>query len=128
LVFDSQVVGNVTGGAGTPSGSGLGIPFMYTFRQMTYEFYFYPNLNYSLVCNYIQDYTDLVQSTDNNDFTNLADRLIMYEALSHLYGENRQDQSMENSFFAKADREYENLKMRGFQMQESGELVVETIL
>jgi hypothetical protein len=81
-----------------------------------------------MICNYVVDYVDLVNSTDNNDFTNNADRLIMYEALSHLYGENRQDQQMEGSFFQKADREYENLKMRGFQMQESGQLVTENIL
>jgi hypothetical protein len=128
LVFDSLAVGAINGGAETPSGSGLGLPFMYTFRQQTYEFYFYPNLNYSLVVNYIEDYPDLVNSSDTNDFLNYADRLIMYEALSHLYGENRQDQQMEGSFFAKADREYENIKMKGFQQQESGVLTTENIL
>lgn len=128
MVFDNQAIGGNTGPAGVPSGSGLGIPYMYTFRQQTYEFYFYPNLNYSLVVNYITDYADLVNASDTNDFTINADRVLLYEALSHLYGENRQDQQMENSFFAKADREYENLKMRGFSMQESGELTCENIL
>ena len=126
--FDAEAVGGITGPAGVPSGSGLGLPFIYTFRNQTYEFYFYPNLAYSMVVNYITDYVDLVSGSDSNDFTNYADRVIMYESLSHLYGENRQDGPQESTYFAKADREYQNLKMRGFQMQESGELSCENIL
>ena len=127
-LFDDVCVGGITGPAGTPSGSGLGIPFTYTFRNQAYEFYFYPNLAYSMVVNYITDYADLVNTADTNDFTNYADRVITYEALSHLYGENRQDQQQEGTYFAKADREYQNLKMRGFQQQETGKLTVDTIL
>jgi hypothetical protein len=127
-VFDIHTVGGITGPAGTPSGSGLGLPFMYTFRNQAYEFYFYPNLNYSMVVNYITDYVDLSLPNDTNDFTNYADRILLYEALSHLYGENRQDEQQEGTYFAKAEREYQNLKMRGFQQQESGSLTIETIL
>ena len=126
--FDDQAIGGNTGPAGVPSGSGLGLPYMYTFRNQTYEFYFYPNIAYSMVVNYITDYVDLANPTDTNDFTDYADRLILYEALSHLYGENRQDQSMEGSFFSKADREYQNIKKRGFQMQGTGQLTTENIL
>ena len=125
-VFDDQAIGSVTGTGST--GSGAGLPFIYTFRNMSYEFYFYPNIAYSLYVNYIADYVDLVNATDTNDFTNYADRLLMYEALSHLMGENRQDQNLENAYFAKADREYQNIKMRGFNQVETGELVTESIL
>lgn len=127
-VFDSIAVGGNTGPAGVPSGSGLGLPFIYTFRQQTYEFYFYPNINYSMVVNYITDYVDLVNSMDTNDFLAYADRLIMYESLSHLMGENRQDQNMEGSYFAKADREYENINMKGGYQLGSGDLTIDTIL
>lgn len=126
VIFDNQAIGSVTGPSST--GSGAGLPYIYTFRNQTYEFYFYPNIAYSMIVNYITDYADLVNTTDANDFTNYADRVIMYESLSHLYGENRQDQQQEGTYFAKADREYQNLKMRGFQMQESGYLDTENIL
>jgi len=81
-----------------------------------------------MVCNYITDYNDLVNANDTNDFTAYADRLIMYEALSHLMGENRQDQTMENSYFAKADREYQNIKLKGNNQLASGDLTIDTIL
>lgn len=125
-VFDEQAIGSITGTSST--GSGAGLPFIYTFRHQSYEFYFYPNIAYSLVCNYITDYADLANASDTNDFTNYAARVLLYEALSHLYGENRQDEQQEGTYFQKAEREYQNLKMRGFQNQETGELVTENIL
>lgn len=126
LLYDNQAVGSVSGTSST--GSGLGLPFVYTFRNMAYEFYYYPNLAYTLTVNYITDYADLVNPADTNDFTNYADRLLMYEALSHLYGENRQDENQENKYAKKADREYENLNIRGARQTASGELTIESIV
>ena len=107
---------------------GIGIPYVYTFRNGNYEFYFYPNLNYLLTVNYIMDIADMVNSTDTNVFTKYADRLIMYEALGHLYGENRQDLESEAPYAAKADREYRLLKTRGGQQVTTGRMEVDSIL
>lgn len=107
---------------------GIGIPYIYCFRNGNYEFYFYPNLSYSLVVNYAIDVADMVNANDSNIFTKYADRLLMYEALSHLFGENRQDSTQDNAFATKADREYRLLKTRTSQNNASGSLVVESIL
>lgn len=105
-----------------------GLPFIYTWRNGQYEVYYLPNLAYTLNIYYIKSYSDLSADGDNNDFTNKADQLITYEALSRLSGEDRQDLQMDNTYAAKADREYKNLCSRTFQQTASGYLTVETIL
>lgn len=107
---------------------GIGIPYIYTFRNGNYEFYFYPNLAYSLQVNYLKDYSDLVTTGDTNNFTAYADRLLMYEALSHLYSENRQDIEQGATYAAKAKREYDLLKMRSGTNVTTGRLTVSSIL
>lgn len=107
---------------------GIGLPYIYTRRSNNYEFYFFPNIAYQLYVYYIKNYDDLVDDSDNNDFTNEADQLIIYEALSRLSGEDRQDLEMNNTYAAKADREADNLLKRTSLMTGSGELTVDTIL
>lgn len=107
---------------------GIGIPYIYCYRNGNYEFYFYPNLNYSLIVNYLADQPDMVGSNDTNVFTQYADRLLYYEALSHLYGENRQDLEQGNAYAARADRESRLLKSRSSNNNASGSLAVESIL
>lgn len=107
---------------------GIGIPYIYTFRNGNYEFYFYPNLAYSLTVNYVKDVADMVNQNDTNVFTVNADRLLMYEALSHLYGENRQDESQGGLYAGKADREARLLKTRSSNNNASGNLSVSSIL
>lgn len=107
---------------------GQGLPYCYTWRNGNYEFYWYPNLAYTLSVYYFKNYVDLVSDNDNNDFTNLADQLVIYEALSRLSGEDRQDLEMNNSYAAKADREYSNLERRTFKKTASGKLSVDSIL
>jgi hypothetical protein len=107
---------------------GVGIPYIYTFRNGNYEFYFYPNIAYSLQVNYLKDYVDLVNTGDTNNFTAYADRLLMYEALSHLYGENRQDEEQGAAYAAKTKREYDLLKMRSGTNVTTGRLTVSSIL
>jgi hypothetical protein len=107
---------------------GIGIPYIYCYRNGNYEFYFLPNIAYKLTVNYLADQVDMVNSSDSNVFTKYADRLLMYEALSHLMGENRQDDTQDNSFAAKADREYRLLKTRTSNNNAAGVLAVESIL
>lgn len=107
---------------------GVGLPYLYCFRNGNYEFYFYPNIAYALTVNYLRDQEDMEAPEDFNAFTANADRLLMYEALSHLYGENRQDHDQDNFYAAKADREARLLKTRSSANNASGHLAVESIL
>ncbi len=107
---------------------GIGLPYIYTFRRGNYEFYFYPNLAYSLTVNYLKDVTDFVSDSDTNIFTVNADRLLYYEALSHLYGENRQDQQSAAMYAALAKREADLLRARSTANSASGTLTVQSIL
>lgn len=107
---------------------GTGIPYIYCNRNGNYEFYFYPNLAYSLQVNYLEDQVDMVAPTDTNVFTVNADRLITYEALGHLMGEDRQDDKSGGGFFALADREYKLLKARSVRNIASGHISVDSIL
>jgi hypothetical protein len=108
---------------------GVGLPYIYTFRQGNYEFYFYPNLAYSMTCNYIMDVPDFTfNAGETNIFTQYADRLITYEALSHLFGEDREDPDSDTKYSAKADKEFTMLKTRGSQNVASGKLSYSSIL
>ena len=106
----------------------LGLPFIYTWRNGVYSVYFNPNIAYTLNIYYIKNYVDLVNDADFNDFTVYADQMILYEALSHLNGEDRQDTTMGDSYFAKANREFQNLNARSLKQTATGSLTVETII
>lgn len=108
--------------------NGYGLPYVYTWRAGVYSIYFNPQLAYDLNIYYLKDYTDLSSDSETNDFTNNAKYLLAYEALSRLMGEDRQDLQMNNTYAAKADREYTNLTQRAFKQTGSGSLAVETIL
>lgn len=107
---------------------GIGVPYLYCYRNGNYEFYFYPNIPYSMTVNYVQDVPDMANLTDTNIFTVNADRLLIYEALSHLYGENRQDADSANMYAARAEREARLLKTRSSNNNASGHLSIESIL
>lgn len=106
----------------------MGLPYIYTYRNNSYECYFQPDQAYALYIYYIKDYTPLVNDSDENDFTIEASELLVYEALSRLIGEDRQDLQMNNTYAAKADREAKNLKQRTFKQTGTGRLEVSTIL
>lgn len=105
-----------------------GIPYIYTFRNQSYFIYFAPQQDYDLNIYYIRDYDSFVDNSDTNAFSENADQLLIYEALGRLTGEDRQDLEMNNTYFAKADRESKNLKQRTFKQTGSGSLTVYTIL
>lgn len=105
-----------------------GRPAYYIFRNGGYWLYPYPDLPYLLNLYYLKNYPPLVNDTDGNDFTAFADALILYETLSRLVGEDRQDLAMQNSYAAKADREYKNLLSRTGKQIETGRLHVDSCL
>lgn len=108
--------------------NGIGIPYIYTFRNGNFEFYYLPNLAYQMTVNYVCDYPDFSASSDTNDFTQYADRILTYEALSHLSGENRQDDKAENKYAALADKEWRLMKKRTTANVGTGALSIMTIL
>lgn len=91
---------------------GVGLPYIYCFRNGNYEIYFLPQIAYTLRVNYICDYVDLVNSSDTNDFTTYADKLIEYDAISRLLADLRLDDERAERFAARAQTEYTNLKSR----------------
>lgn len=108
--------------------SGVGLPYMYTYRNGNYEFYFLPNIAYTLNVYYRNDYAPLVNAGDNNDFTNFAGKLIEYDAVGRLLADLRLDDDRADRFFARAQQEYVNLKSRSSKQNATGQMSVETIL
>jgi hypothetical protein len=107
---------------------GNGLPYIYCFRQGNYEIYFFPQIAYTCKVNYFKDYQPLVNSTDTNDFTNYADKLIEYDAIGRLLADLRLDDERAEKFFARAQSEYTNLKSRSRKQNATGRLEVESIL
>lgn len=108
--------------------NGVGLPYIYTFRNGNYEIYFLPQIAYKLRVNYICDYLPLVNGTDTNDFTTYADKLIEYDAIARILSDLRLDEPRADKFAARAEREYTNLKSRSRKQNATGRLVVDTIL
>lgn len=106
--------------------NGLGMPETYTFRNQQIELYPWPNTNYTLVLRYIKDYADLVNDVDSNDFTDIADRVILYDALSRIYSEYKQDPNMESYYSNRANDEEANILKRSSALSGSGTLAIET--
>lgn len=89
---------------------GTGIPFAWTYRDGKYYVYYYPSGDFAAIVRGLKAYTALSADSDSNDFTEKGDRLIMYETLSRLYSEFRQDDKMESYYTAKAKAEFDSLK------------------
>ena len=109
-----------------------GMPYCYTFRSNSYECYYVPDQDYTAECRFLKEYDDFETDGDDNnssnDFTTYAERLIMYNALSRLHGELRQDEKMENYYSARAEDELKNLQRRTQMQVASGSLTVESII
>ena len=103
-----------------------GMPNFYVYRANQFELYPYPNLAYSVTLRYIKDYAALVNDTDSNDFTNIAEMQILYNALSRIYAEYKMDSNMEAYYTSRADNEEQNLLKRSSALSGSGTLVTET--
>lgn len=79
---------------------GRGIPYVYTQRAGRVELYWYPDAAYSAICRGVKAYAPLTlaDGSNTNDWTVYASDLIMYEALSRLMAEFRQDPKMEEYY------------------------------
>lgn len=109
-IFDSENV------------SATGLPFIYTFRNNQYEVYFLPNIAYDLFLRYLKDYNDLDGDNSTNDFLKYADMMIYYNALSRIFGEYKQDPTMEAYYTARATDEETNVSRRTTALSGTGQL------
>lgn len=101
---------------------GRGIPYAWTYRNGGYELYWYPDQAYSLVVRGLKRYSDLSAGADTNDFTDHASDLLMYEALSRLYAEFRQDDKMEAYYSGRAQDQYMTLRKETNRKNATGRL------
>lgn len=108
--------------------NGYGIPQIYTNRAGVYQCYPIPDQGYTLARYYLKDYAPLVAPTDNNDFTNNADQLIIYWALSKLYAERRQDEKMETYYTGRTQDELENLSLFTAKREAPDDIAVHSFL
>lgn len=108
---------------------GRGLPFIWTQRNNGYEVYWYPDVAYTAVVRGVKAYpefaTDGKENSQSNDFTTQASNLIMYEALSRLYAEFRQDDKMEAYYSARVRNEYQSLKAQTRREKSTGRLQVQ---
>ena len=81
-----------------------GRPYYYTYRDNQYLVLPVPQADYDLEFRYLKTYSDLVNDSDENDFTINAEDLIMLHTLKNMYAEDKQDpelaayyQGLENS-------------------------------
>lgn len=107
---------------------GRGLPFAWTERNNQFEVYWYPDTDYTAIVRGIKAYarfaTDGSADTSENDFTTQAADLILYEALSRLFGEFRQDEKMEAYYQARTRNEYQSLKAQTRRDKATGRINV----
>lgn len=111
---------------------GAGMPRFFVYRQQDAKVYPYPDQDYTSTLYYVKDYTDFATDTTqdslSNDFTTNADHLILYEALSRLHSERRQDERMAEIFALKAQQEYQHLMYQTNRLHSIGRLQFDTII
>lgn len=108
--------------------NGYGMPQVYSFENGSFQVYPLPDRAYQIGGNYLRDYADLVNTTDSNDFTVYAPRLIELWCLSELIMELRQDPNMATYYAQKAQDEYRNLRVLADKQQGSGRLTLSSLL
>ena len=102
----------------------IGRPWGYVYRNKQYTLYYTPEQAYQVYAHGVRDYDDLDDDDDTNDFTVQADRLIMFDAMSRIYAEFRQDNESAALFSQAADAEYSNLQSRTNENLTTGRMTV----
>lgn len=116
--FDSRFLDN-----------GYGMPCVYTnIGGNIYKCYPIPDRAYTVGIHYLKEYTDLANSSDTNDFTIYAPRLITLWASANCSGDFRQDEKMEGYFRMAAMAEYNNLNLMNGKSNSTGKLKLTSII
>jgi len=109
--------------------NGYGIPRWYArIGDVGYQCYPIPDKDYTLGRHYLKEYADLVNDSDENDFTTNAARLLTLRALSTLSMELRQDATMAAYYSDKEHAEYQNLLLRTTKQNASGSLSIASLV
>lgn len=108
--------------------SARGRPCWFTYRNGQIELYFIPSQVYTVYLNYRKRYADLVNDSDENDFTNYADRLIEYRTLADLLYDYREDFERGAIYQGRADEELRQIKMETYNRTATGNLSTENIV
>lgn len=108
--------------------NGYGIPQFYCRVADEYQLYPLPDRAYTLNRHYLKDYADLVNTSDENDFTIYAERLITLQACQDLTFELRQDTKMGDYYKLRVDDEYRNLRVMGNKANGAGKLTLHSKL
>lgn len=101
-----------------------GRPYAYSYRNGGYYLYWIPDQAYTVQISGAKDYADLVNPSDTNDWTQYADMLIVYEALSRLYP-NRDDFGKADAYTNGANAEASMLRKRTANMMATGTMRVD---
>jgi hypothetical protein len=108
--------------------NGFGQPRYYArIGDEEYQAYPLPDRDYDVRRHYLKDYVALVNTSDTNDFTTYADRLITLWSLADLSGELRQDDQMEAYFRSRAEVEYNSLMLMTRKTNATGRLEVDCL-
>lgn len=104
---------------------GRGIPYAWTYRAGGWLLYYYPDAAYEAIIRGLKSYNPLVNDSDTNDFLNEGENMILYDVLSRLYAEFRQDDKMEPYYSARAESEKVRLKRKTHRLRRTGRLQIE---
>lgn len=107
---------------------GQGRPLFYTSRIDQLEVYPFPDQAYSLILFYVKTYADLVNTSDMNDFTTNAARLIESKTLADLYIDQRHDEKMQAFYERKTAIEFNQLKKRNRKKIATGKLATDSLV
>lgn len=106
-----------------------GLPRWYArMANQEYQCFPIPNVDYVVQRHYLKDYADLVNSSDENDFTQNADRLLKLWTLSNLTQELRQDTQQASYYRTAANDEYISLQSFTNKANAAGKLTIHSNL
>ena len=105
-----------------------GIPNCYTYRDGNYYGYFYPDQAYTLLFRYQKSYSELVQTSDSNDWLANAPRLIEAKALCDFYLDYRHEPEMSVVYGQKALTELQKVRDESYGRLTTGNLITENII
>lgn len=106
--------------------NGYGLPRVYARVGASYEAYPLPDRAYTFLVRYLKDYDEIAFDNYNatNDWTQFADRLLLFWACANLIAELRQDDKMEAYYRNGAENEFNNLMRSTNRQNSSGSLTV----
>lgn len=105
-----------------------GRSYYYTYRDQSYDLLPTPNNVYEIKFRYLQEYADLVNDSDTNDFTEKAEDLLMLHVIAKMYAEDKQDAQLASYYEGLRREELNKLRDRTDSLVGNGYLQSRSIL